>query len=85
MHAARSNRGEGRKLGTDAAESGEKAGREGKFNDKIFTLITTIRRVNMYRVNFDQFCLDEGWRKIRARFESGRKEKKFKIGRFEVF
>lgn len=66
MHAARSNRGEGRKLGTDAAESGEKAGREGKFNDKIFTLITTIRRVNMYRVNFDQFCLDEGWRKIRA-------------------
>lgn len=62
MHAARSNRGEGRKLGTDAAESGEKAGREGKFNDKIFTLITTIRRVNMYRVNFDQFCLDDGER-----------------------
>lgn len=64
MHAARSNRGEGRKLGPDAAESGEKAGREGKFNDKIFILITTIRRVNMYRVNFDQFCLDDGERSV---------------------
>lgn len=64
MHAARSNRGEGRKLGPDAAESREKAGREGKFNDKIFTLITTIRRVNMYRVNFDQFCLDDGERSV---------------------
>lgn len=67
MHTARSNRGEGRKLGTDAAESGEKAGREGKFDDKISTLITTIRRVNIYIVLIScQFCLDEGWRKIRA-------------------